>query len=119
MRVQAEGSAQLALNRKAHTVIVFGDSITEGNMLAPEDRAKAWPQVVEKGSGGHLQMINEGKGGRPTASVREFDAMLKRHPKCDLLVIALGVNDSRDITDECVPKAVANLRQMIKKCRQA
>jgi len=117
--VRAEDSAELGLNLKADTVIVFGDSITEGNMLAPADRAKAWPQVVENESGGHLQMINEGKGGRPTASVPEFDAMLKRHPKCDLLVIALGMNDSRDITSECVPKALANLRQMIKKCRQA
>jgi acyl-CoA thioesterase-1 len=45
--------------------------------------------------------------------------MLKRHAKADELVIALGTNDSRDITDQCVSKAVANLRAMIEKARAA
>ena len=62
-------------------------------------------------------MINEGKGGRPTQSLPEFEAMLARHPRADLLVIALGTNDSRDITKDCVPKAVANLRRMIERAR--
>lgn len=43
--------------------------------------------------------------------------MLERQPKADLLVIFLGTNDSRDITDQCVPKAVANERAMITKAR--
>ena len=34
------------------------------------------------------------------------------------LVIALGTNDSRDITAACVPKAVANVRGMITRARQ-
>lgn len=101
------------------TVIVFGDSITAGSMMAPAARTNVWPQVVERESHGHFKMINEGKGGRPTASVTEFAAMLQRQPHCDLLVIALGMNDSLDITGECVPKAVANIRQMIEKARQA
>lgn len=104
---------------KTRTVIIFGDSITAGSMLPPAERTNAWPQVVERESHGQFKMINEGKGGRPTASLAEFEAMLKRHPRCDLLVIALGMNDSRDITGECVPKAVANIRQMIEKGRQA
>ena len=100
------------------TVVVFGDSITAGSMLPPSERTNAWPQVVERESRGHLKMINEGKGARPTASVAEFAAMLERQPQCDLLVIALGMNDSRDIAGGCVPKAVANIRQMIEKARQ-
>jgi acyl-CoA thioesterase-1 len=103
---------------KLRTVVVFGDSITAGSMLAPADRGKAWPQVVENESHGTLRMINEGKGGRPSASLAEFDEMLKRQSKPDLLVIALGMNDSRDITPDCVPKAVANIRAMIMRCRQ-
>ena len=63
-------------------------------------------------------MVNEGKGGRPTASRSDFDAMLARQPRIDLLVIALGMNDSRDITVSCVPKAVANVRYMIERARQ-
>jgi acyl-CoA thioesterase-1 len=92
------------------TVIIFGDSITSGG---------SWVKQVENESGGKLTLINEGKGGRPTASVKEFEAMLRRQPKGDALVIALGMNDSRDITDACVPKAVMNVRAMIEKARAA
>jgi acyl-CoA thioesterase-1 len=93
-----------------HTVIMFGDSITSGG---------GWVKQIEKEFGGTLTLINEGKGGRPTASVKEFEAMLLRHSKADALVIALGMNDSRDITDACVPKAVTNVRAMIEKARLA
>jgi acyl-CoA thioesterase I len=94
-------------------VIVFGDSITAGSALPKEDQPKIWVRLVEAQSGGQLQMVNEGKGGRPTNSVKEFQEMLPRHPRADLLVLALGTNDSRDISDQCVPKAVTNLRAMI------
>ena len=76
------------------TVIIFGDSITAGG---------GWVKQIENESGGTLSLINEGKGGRPTASVKEFEAMLLRHSRADAIVIALGMNDSRDITDACVP----------------
>jgi acyl-CoA thioesterase-1 len=92
------------------TVIIFGDSITSGG---------SWVKQVEKESSGTLILINEGKGGRPTNSVKEFEAMLSRHPQADALAIALGMNDSRDITDACTPKALANLRVMIEKARAA
>lgn len=99
-------------------VVVFGDSITQGGALPVADRARVWVALVETNSAGRLKLVNEGKGGRPTASVKEFEAMLTRHPRADQLVIALGTNDSRDLTDECVPKAVANLRAMVAKARQ-
>jgi acyl-CoA thioesterase-1 len=97
--------------------VVFGDSITAGSMLPKEDKAKVWVHLVEEQSGGQWQMLNEGKGGRPTDSVKEFEAMLPKHSRADLLVLALGTNDSRDISDQCVPKAVANLRAMIELAR--
>lgn len=100
------------------TVIVFGDSITAGGALAANERDAAWVRVVERESEGRLRMVNEGKGGRPTDSVKEFEAMLARQPEAAVLVIALGTNDSRDITAACVPKAVANVRGMIARARQ-
>lgn len=99
-------------------VIVFGDSITQGGALPAADRGRVWVTLVEKDSGGRLKLVNEGKGGRPTASVKEFEAMLAKHPRADQLVIALGTNDSRDITESCVPKAVENLRGMIERARK-
>jgi acyl-CoA thioesterase-1 len=109
----------LAIGSDARQVIVFGDSITAGGALPKEQKAMLWVKRIEADADGTLVMINEGKGGRPTASVKEFEQMLKRHAKADELVIALGTNDSRDITDQCVPKAVANLRAMIEKARAA
>lgn len=97
------------------TIIIFGDSITAGSALPKDQRHQVWVKLIEDRSGGALILINEGKGGRPTASVPEFEAMLKRQPKADALVIALGMNDSRNITPDCAPKAVANIRAMIEK----
>jgi len=100
------------------TVIVFGDSITAGGALPKEGRDHLWVTQVQQ-SARALTLINEGKGGRPTNSLAEFDAMLTRHAQADALVIALGMNDSRDITEKCIPKAVANVRAMIEKARAA
>ena len=99
------------------TVVVFGDSITEGGSLPKEEREQAWLRVVERASQGALKMVNEGKGGRPTAALPEFETMLSRHPRIDQLVIALGTNDSRDLSPESVGKAVSNLRKMIVNAR--
>lgn len=102
----------------SRTIIVFGDSITAGGALPAKDRDKLWLRQVEQESKGTLKLINEGKGGRPTASLPDFDAMLQRQPKADGLYIALGMNDSRDLKDTCVPNAVANLREMIVRARK-
>lgn len=100
-------------------VIIFGDSITAGGALPQDQRDQLWVTQLQHESAGSLTLINEGKGGRPTNSLTEFEAMLSRHPKADALVLALGMNDSRDITPQCVPKAVANLHAMIAKARTA
>lgn len=114
----------LALGIAAHAalpqqVLVFGDSITAGGALPKEQRDQLWVTLVEKQSAGALKLINEGKGGRPTQSVKEFEAVVKAHSQVDALIIALGMNDSRDITDACVQKAVTNLKAMIAVARQS
>ncbi|HQR32342.1 MAG TPA: family 16 glycosylhydrolase [Blastocatellia bacterium] len=103
----------------ANSIIVFGDSITEGGALPAEQRSSAWIRLVEARSNGHLQMINEGKGGRPTDSVSEFTAMLQRQAAPTALAILLGTNDSRDVSGQCVPKAVANIKAMILAARKS
>ena len=100
------------------TVVVFGDSITAGGALPVDEREHLWLRAVERESQGSVTLVNEGKGGRPSASRDEFDQMLARQLRIDRLVIALGMNDSRDITEQCVPKAVANLRYMITQARK-
>jgi squalene-hopene/tetraprenyl-beta-curcumene cyclase len=115
MRSEAELPSSLPEPR---TIVVFGDSITAGGALPKEDRDKLWLRVIENSAHGTVKLVNEGKGGRPTASRPEFDAMLTRQPRVDAVVIALGMNDSRDISEACVPKAAANLRYMIERARQ-
>jgi acyl-CoA thioesterase-1 len=110
-------SVALAQAPASRSIIIFGDSITAGGALPKDQREHLWLTQIQQQSGGALTLINEGKGGRPTSSLSEFDAMLSRHPHADALAIALGMNDSRDITPQCVPKAVANLRAMITKAR--
>jgi len=104
---------------RAKVVLIFGDSITAGNELPPEERDQAWPILLERQSGGRLRLVNEGKGGRPTSALDEFEAVLVRHGAPDLLVLALGMNDSRNVSEDCVPTASANLRTMIVRSRRA
>jgi acyl-CoA thioesterase I len=98
-------------------VLCFGDSITAGGNLKAGEETSIWPLVVEKKSNGKLRLINEGKGGRPTDSVADFRAAAKKHD-FDMLLILLGTNDSRDISEACVPKAVANVKQMLTIARE-
>ena len=100
-------------------VIVFGDSITAGNMLPKDQRSQVWGNLVEQQSQGKLQMVNEGKGGRLTNSLAEFNVMLARQSQAGFLVIALGMNDSRDIKADCVPHAVSHIQAMIELARAA
>jgi acyl-CoA thioesterase I len=104
---------------ESRLVVVYGDSITVGCALPEAERTRVWVRLVEAQSDGKLRLVNEGKGGRPTDSVKEFEAMLMRNARADVLVIALGGNDSRDISDKCVPKAVDNLKAMIERARAA
>jgi acyl-CoA thioesterase-1 len=117
----AWASAAPAADRPAAArVLCFGDSITEGSALPRDERPFVWPALVEQASAGGLKLINEGKGGRPTASVDEFERALAKHAQgggVDVVVIALGTNDSRDTSDVCVPKAVANVRKMVERAR--
>jgi len=88
--------------------------------MPPEEQPRVWPNVVEELSGGTFRAINEGRGGRPTDSVAEFRDALQRHgAHFDLLVIALGANDARDISGHCVPNALRNLREMVRLAREA
>jgi len=100
-------------------VLIFGDSITEGMELPELERSNAWVSVVQARSDGKLLMINEGKGGRPTDSVSEFESVLQRHGGVDVVVIALGANDARDISDACVSKALGNIGEMIRLVRES
>ncbi len=97
------------------TIIAYGDSLTEGK----SGGAQAWVKILERESGGKLKVINEGKGGRATGDGKhDFDRMTTRQPRADMVLIALGTNDSRDLKIDAVKKAASNVSYMIDRARQ-
>lgn len=100
---------------RPRTVIAYGDSLTEGKSGGEQ----AWVKLVEKQSEGRLKVINEGKGGRATSDGKhDFDSMTARQPRADVIVIALGTNDSRDLKPDAVKNAAANIGYMVDRARQ-
>ena len=89
-------------------VVVFGDSLSN-----------AWVRSLDPRTARQLRLINESRPGRPTDAAGEFDQMLARQPGVDLLVIALGTNDSGDSSAATVPRAVENIRKMVRAARKA
>jgi len=108
------------MSTSRHPVLYFGDSITAGSDLHPDHKSLLWTTLVEQDSGGKFQAINEGLGGRPTDSLTDFKAVLQKYGNgYDLMVIALGGNDARDISGNCVPNALKNIREMVALTRAA
>ena len=104
----------------AQVVLCFGDSLTAGSELPPDQKAFVWPRLLEEASQGKFRAINEGLGGRPTDSLADFRQALQKHgAAAGIMVIALGGNDARDVSGNCVPHAVKNIREMIALTRSA
>jgi len=102
------------------SVLYFGDSITAGSSLPPDEKPLLWITLVEQASHGKFQAINEGLGGRPTDSLPDFKTALQKHGTAyAIMVIALGGNDARDISGNCVPNALKNIREMVALTRAA
>lgn len=101
-----------------YKIICFGDSITEGKTPASLKNGNRWIEVLEKSSGGKIVCYNEGKGGRPAAAVADLEPALKRHPDANVLLIALGTNDSRDYDARASERVVAHLKQMLDLARK-
>lgn len=76
----------------AKTIVVLGDSLTEGYQLAKEE---AFPHLVEtklKKSGKEIKVINGGSSGATSASgLKRLDWYLKAKP--EILILVLGAND--------------------------
>lgn len=76
----------------AKTIVVLGDSLTEGYHLAKEE---AFPHLVEvelRKQGKDIKVINGGSSGATSASgLKRLDWYLKAKP--DILILSLGAND--------------------------
>jgi acyl-CoA thioesterase I len=97
------------------TLVFFGDSLTAGYGLDPDD---AYPALIQKKidvAGLHVQVVNAGLSGETTAGgLRRLHWILRQ--KVDVFVIELGANDGlRGIAPET---SRSNLQAIIDGVRQ-
>jgi acyl-CoA thioesterase-1 len=100
---------------ESKTIVFFGDSITAGYGLDPDE---AYPALVQKKidvSGKPGRVVNAGLSGETTAGgLRRLDWILRQH--VDIFVLELGANDGlRGLSLEATR---ANLQSMIDRVRQ-
>jgi acyl-CoA thioesterase-1 len=90
-------AAALALAAPAHAVerviVAFGDSLTAGLGVTPEDSYPARLQARLRSEGYAYRVVNAGASGDTTAGgLRRIDWALKNKP--DIVIVALGANDA-------------------------
>ena len=90
-------AALLALAAPAHAVerviVAFGDSLTAGLGVTPEDSYPSRLQARLRSEGYGYRVVNAGASGDTTAGgLRRVDWALKNRP--DIVIVALGANDA-------------------------
>ena len=113
-------AATLALAAPAHAVerviVAFGDSLTAGLGVIPEDSYPARLQAKLRAEGYAYRVVNAGSSGDTTAGgLRRVDWALKNKPQ--MVIVALGANDA--LRGQPVAGMRSNLEQMIRLARQA
>lgn len=106
----------LSLSGYARTVLVMGDSLTEGYRLAKEE---AYPYLIEqelRKKFPDLRVINGGVSGSTSASaMKRLDWYLKAKP--EIMILAMGANDGlRGVKTEETGK---NLSAVIEKAKSS
>ena len=100
---------------KTKTLLFFGDSLTAGYGVDPDE---AYPALVQRkidDAGRPWRVVNAGLSGETTAGgLRRLDWILRQH--VDLFVIELGGNDGLRGIDPATTRA--NLVAMIERVRQ-
>jgi acyl-CoA thioesterase-1 len=90
-------AATLAFAGPAHaterTIVAFGDSLTAGLGVTPDDGYPAQLQAKIRAEGYAYRVVNAGVSGDTTAGgLRRVDWALKSKP--DIVIVALGANDA-------------------------
>ena len=93
---------QVGAGKGARSVVLFGDSITEGDSSTPDENAR-WPDVLAERlveAGSEVAVLNEGISGARVLRDRMGDNALARfdrdvlsHPQADTVVVMIGIND--------------------------
>src|SRR5437660_2400622 len=106
--------AQVASAAETKTILVFGDSLSDGFMLK---RSETYPALLAKklgAAGLKFQVINaSASGGTTDGGLERLPAHLKH--RIDILILELGINDAfRGVPTEQIE---TNLQQIIDKVK--
>jgi acyl-CoA thioesterase-1 len=113
-------AAALALAAPAHAVerviVAFGDSLTAGLGVTPENSYPARLQAKLRADGYAYRVVNAGASGDTTAGgLRRVDWALKNRP--DIVIVALGANDA--LRGQDLASVRANLDAMVLRFQKA
>jgi len=113
-------AAALALAAPAlaveRVIVAFGDSLTAGLGVTPEDSYPARLQAKLRAEGYGYRVVNAGSSGDTTAGgVRRVDWALKNGP--DIVIVALGANDA--LRGQDLAGVRANLDAMVARFQKA
>lgn len=117
----------------ARAVVLFGDSITDGDSSTPNENNR-WPDILAErvvAAGADVAVLNEGISGARvlrdrmgTNALARFDDDVLSHPYADTVVVMMGINDigwpdsPLTPTGEPAPSAediIAGYRQLIER----
>lgn len=86
----------------ARSVVLFGDSITDGDSSTPNEN-KRWPDILAEriaATGANVSVLNEGISGARVLTDRmgvnalaRFEQDVLAHPYADTVVVMMGIND--------------------------
>ena len=112
--------AALALAAPAHAVerviVAFGDSLTAGLGVTPEDSYPARLQARLRAEGYAYRVVNAGASGDTTAGgLRRVDWALRNRP--DIVIVALGANDA--LRGQDLASVRANLDAIVARFQKA
>jgi len=113
-------AAALAFAAPAHAVerviVAFGDSLTAGLGVTPEDSYPARLQARLGSEGYAYRVVNAGASGDTTAGgLRRVDWALKNRP--DIVIVALGANDA--LRGQDLASVRANLDAIVARFQKA
>ena len=93
-------------------IVAFGDSLTAGLGVSPDDSYPAQLQERLDQAGYHYRVINAGVSGDTTAGgLRRLDWVLKSRP--DIVILELGANDG--LRGHPLDETYANLEQIVRR----
>jgi acyl-CoA thioesterase-1 len=109
-----ENVSPTAPGSRAPVVVAFGDSLTSGPGLRPEQTYPALLQERIAESGHNQHVINAGVSGDTSSeALRRFDASLV--PDAQILILAIGINDG--LRGVPVATVERNISTMIERAR--